>query len=406
MNTNLISKINNIDAKIHELSKKADYLNKLAKSAIENYNYFKQAAVAYDELANTYKEYISIVEKINSPKNLLLLKANMYHEKYDCNYSYGCYYEIIQEFQKASSYYKVAENYSKNAIDYIKKLFDMSLTPNERDVIEYDYNVWSLDSMLIKASLISNESHIAQKNGDYALACDKTKELIDISQEIYNTTLTKTQYFSYEDRRKYQAQIEALHANIFSINHLQSAKYFYLTHSPNAFLDMILFLTKSYEYTEKAIQINNFWSDYKTVRDNICNNLSILLHSNKKIWLTVLEKSNHNPLLIGLMINIAPKYYKKITNTGGLFKMNIFKNIVKTKESVIINNGNNNNTTLSQPNMLLSISDTNKLMSLIDYLKNTPCNNFTSQEYIDTIGKLNAILSAKTHEQQENALKD
>ena len=106
------------------------------------------------------------------------------------------------------------------------------------------------------------------------------------------------------------------------------------------------------------------------------------------------------------MIKIDQRYYKKITNTGGLFSMNIFKNIVKTKGDVIINNGDNNNTSIIQPTMVLSPADIDKVISFIDYLKNTPPDNFTSQEYIETISKLNAITSAKTSDQQETALKN
>lgn len=86
--------------------------------------------------------------------------------------------------------------------------------------------------------------------------------------------------------------------------------------------------------------------------------------------------------------------------------MNIFKNIVKTKGDVIINNGDNNNTSIIQPTMVLSPADIDKVISFIDYLKNTPPDNFTSQEYIETISKLNAITSAKTSDQQETALKN
>ena len=395
-----------MDTKIHKLSYEADSLSKLAKSDIKNYYYFKLCAEKYNELANTYKEYISLAEQINSPKSLLILKANMFHEKYDYNSSYGQYYELIQNFQNATSFYKEAADCITKAITYIEQILQEKLTQEEKEATEHDYNVWSLDLLLIKASQINNESNIAQENEDYASAYDKTKELIDILQEIYNTTLIKKQYFNYEDQRKYEAQIEALNANLFSINNLQSIKDFTITQSQNTFMDMISYLTRSYECTVNAIQINNYWPDYKTVRDNIYNNLSSLLQMNKKLWLPILEKSNYNSLLIELMIKIDHRYYKKITNTGGLFSMNIFKNIVKTKGDVIINNGDNNNTSIIQPTMILSPSDIDKIISFIDYLKNTPSDTFTSQEYIETISKLNAITSAKTSDQQEIALKN
>jgi len=69
--------------------------------------------------------------------------------------------------------------------------------------------------------------------------------------------------------------------------------------------------------------------------------------------------------------------------------MNIFRNIVKTKGTVVVNNGDNNHTSIMQ-----SSTDIDKLRSFINYLKNTPSNDYTSEEYINIISKLNAIASA------------
>ncbi|MBE5926381.1 MAG: hypothetical protein E7270_05400 [Lachnospiraceae bacterium] len=69
--------------------------------------------------------------------------------------------------------------------------------------------------------------------------------------------------------------------------------------------------------------------------------------------------------------------------------MNIFRNIVKTKGTVVVNNGDNNHTSIMQ-----SSTDIDKLKSFINYLKNTPSNDYTSEEYINIISKLNAIASA------------
>lgn len=409
MSTNeflLASQINSIDKKINVLAEEADYLNNLAKSDIKNYKYFKQAAEKYKELADTCEEYISLAEQTNSSKSILILKANMYHEKYDCDISYGLYYKLSYDFQKATSAFQNAARHITKANFYIEKVLEEKLTPNEKYAAEYDYNVWALDSLLIKANQLDNECNIAQENRDYATAYDKTKELIDLSQEIYTTTLTKKQYFSYEDQRRYHAQVEVMQANLFSINNMQSREDFNISHNRNDFIDMILYLTKSHEYTVKAIHINNFWSDYKTVRDNIYNNLRFLIKQRKNLWLSILEKSSYDSLIVEIMKDIDSKYYKKITNTGGLLNMNIFKNIVKTKGNVIVNNGNNNISSITQPDILIPISDINKLISFIDYLKSTPSDDFTSEEYIDIISKLNAIASAKTSEQQEIELKN
>lgn len=407
MNPNeLLSKIKNIDKKIHELSNAADSLNTFAQSSATNYNSFKQAAEKYQELVNAYKEYLLLVEPINSNKTLLLLNANMYHEKYDYNVCYGQYYSFKKDFERATSFYEEAVSNIKKATYYISESLKENLTKEEQKNIEHDYNVWSLDSLLIEAMNLSNESNSALNCSDYKSAYDKTQALIDSTNKIYATTINKAQYFTYEDQRKYKAQIAALHANLFSINNLQSTKDFNANPSRNTFIDIILYLTHSYEYTVKAIEINNFWPDYKITRDNIYNEIVNLLYSHKQIWLSLLQKSNNNDVLIEIMNTIDSKYYKKITNTGGLLNMNIFKNIVKTKGTVVVNNGDNNHTSIMQSSTILSSTDIDKLKSFINYLKNTPSNDYTSEEYVNIISKLNAIASAETSTQQEKELKN
>lgn len=399
-------KIETMNKKIQQLSLEAESINNSAKSGTNNYGDFKHAAKKFEELANIYEEYLSLIEHISPNKTILLVKANMYHEKYDYNISYGQYYSLIKDFQKATSFYNEAVININEANYYITESLKENLSKEERESANHDYNVWSLDLLLIEAAKLINESNSAINSRDYAVAYDKTKALIDISKKIYCTTISKPQYFTYEDRRKYKAQIEALYANLFSISNLQNSEDYNENPSRSTYINIILYMVHSYEYTVKAIEINNFWPDYKIIRDNLYNEIFSLICSGKKDWPLILQKSNSNTTLIEIMNVIDSKYYKKITNTGGLFNMNVFKNIVKAKGNVVVNNGNSNNISVSQSISILSSSDINKLKDFIDYLKNSSSDAFTPEEYIDIISKLTAITSAETYTQQELALKN
>ena len=399
------SKLDAIYKKIQELSSEADSLNTSAKSDFNNYHLFKLAAEKYQELVEAYEIYLSMVKPTANTKVLLLLKANMYHEKYDSHASYGEYYSLIEDFKNATTSYDAAEENIQKAVHYISESLKEDLTAEERECAERDFHVWSLDLLLLKAMKIKNESNHAISNNNYALASDKTQEAIDVLQKVCQTISANPQYFSYGEQRRYNGHVAALCANLCTINSMQSEEEYIKAHSDNTFIDAILHSVKSYEYTVNAIKIDNFWSDYKNVRDNIFKSIARSLSISKEIWPIILQRSSSNSLLTEIMSGIDSKYYKKITNTGRTITMNIFRNKVKTKGTVVINNGNDNNTVV-QSNTLLSSSDIDQLKNFVEYIKNTPSDTFTSEEYINTIRNLNAIISANTSAEQEKGLKN
>lgn len=398
MDTNTIN--DKMFQKIQQLSEEADSLNESAKGNRADY---KLAAKKYQELVTVYKQCLDLANKLElANKTVQLIKANMYHEKYDYNVCYGSYYSFTNKFEQTDLFFKKATEDIKQATYYISEMLKEPLTDEENEAVNYDYGMWSLDLLLIDAMKLSNETNKNLYNGNYANAYDNTQMLIEVSQKVYNRVKDNEVCFTYEDRRKYKAQIEALHGNLFSIQNLQSRKDYSEMPSHNLLIDRILYLTHSYEYTTKAIEINSFWSDYKIVREKIYHEIESIMSSCKKEWRSILLISNNNTLLIEIMNNLDSKYYKKITKQGGFLNMKILKNIVKTKGNVVVNSGNNN--IIMQADTCLSAEDKKKLEHYIHYLENISKDKLLCEEYTSMIKNLDEIVRAKTSAQEMDAL--
>lgn len=400
MNINKIIDMSKMFQEIQQLSGEADRLNELGKVNNDDY---KLAAIKYQEVVTVYEKCLDLADKLElANKTVQLIKANMYHEKYDYNVCYGSYYSVTNRFEKTASFFKNATVDIKQATYYISELLKETLTDEENEAANYDYGKWSLDLLLIEAMKLSNEVNKNLYNGNYANAYDNTQMLIEVSQKVYCKVIGNEVCFTYEDRRKYKAQIEALHANLFSIQNLQSRKDYSEMPSHNLLIDRILYLTHSYEYTTKAIQINSFWSDYKIVRENIYHEIESIMSSCKKEWKSILLISNNNTVLIEIMNNLDSKYYKKITKQGGILNMRILKNIVKTKGNVVVNSGSNN--IIMQTDARLSVEDKKNLEAYIHYLENSSKDKLPCEEYTSMIKCLDEIVRAETSAQEMEAL--
>ena len=122
------------------------------------------------------------------------------------------------------------------------------------------------------------------------------------------------EYFEPNNVRRLLAQMEAINANLFVINSYQSETDYQLIQDFDIYFDIIWYLVRSYENTQKAIKIDNYWIDYKKTRKNIYEDIKGLLKPCKKKWSVILCKSNNNLTLIEIMKSIDNKYYNKISN--------------------------------------------------------------------------------------------
>lgn len=198
--------------------------------------------------------------------------------------------------------------------------------------------------------------------------------------------------------------MEAINANLFVINSYQSETDYQLIQDFDIYFDIIWYLVRSYEYTQKAIKIDNYWIDYKKTRKNIYEDIKGLLKPCKKKWSVILCKSNNNLTLIEIMKSIDNKYYNKISNKRSFFIMNIFKNHVKSKGNVVINNYSTSYTSSSDTQ--LSSDNIEKLNNLIDYIKRNLSNELSTDEMNCIVNNLSPIIDAKTNVQQEDAIKN
>ena len=104
------------------------------------------------------------------------------------------------------------------------------------------------------------------------------------------------------------------------------------------------------------------------------------------------------------MKSIDNKYYNKISNKRSFFIMNIFKNHVKSKGNVVINNYSTSYTSSSDTQ--LSSDNIEKLNNLIDYIKRNLSNELSTDEMNCIVNNLSPIIDAKTNVQQEDAIKN
>lgn len=283
---------------------------------------------------------------LNEGYNGTLINANLFHEKYDTNRCYGQYYMVEYKFSQAINYLLSASEDLKKSISYLQSVQNTpSLLPEIKEAVDYDYIKWNFDILIIESLLAYNQSCIDRLNLNFASSYDNIQKVINLNIKMYETTAAKMDYFSPEDQRIYKAQVEAMTSNLFNINSLQSSIEYQKTSNSDIFIDIIIFLLKSYDYTDKSIQINNFWTDYKIVRTNIYEEIKLLLKPNKNIWKSLLEKGSDYKIINIVMQEIDDKYYRKITTKGWKIELNIFKNKIKTKGNVVVNNGNNNTTT-------------------------------------------------------------
>ena len=84
--------------------------------------------------------------------------------------------------------------------------------------------------------------------------------------------------------------------------------------------------------------------------------------------------------------------------------MNIFKNHVKSKGNVVINNYSTSYTSSSDTQ--LSSDNIEKLNNLIDYIKRNLSNELSTDEMNCIVNNLSPIIDAKTNVQQEDAIKN
>jgi hypothetical protein len=389
---------------IEQLCNEADYHNNLAKACSENYIEFKNAAEIYNNLAKTYEDTYLLLKNNISNKESLILCANLYHSKYNYAVSYGQYYNLTNDYNKAIPLYKDAKNYIQQATVFISSVLKENLSKEERDAVEYDFNMYKVDVLLNEIMIAYNENSIALENKQYSIAYDKTKLIYDYFSKIQGMINNTPEYFEPNNVRRLLAQMEAINANLFVINSYQSETDYQLIQDFDIYFDIIRYLVRSYEYTQKAIKIDNYWIDYKKTRKNIYEDIKGLLKPCKKKWSVILCKSNNNLTLIEIMKSIDNKYYNKISNKRSFFIMNIFKNHVKSKGNVVINNYSTSYTSSSDTQ--LSSDNIEKLNNLIDYIKRNLSNELSTDEMNCIVNNLSPIIDAKTNVQQEDAIKN
>lgn len=401
-----IEQLQNLYNKIKLLSEESDRYNDIAKSDTKHSIEFNKAAQKYKELANTYEQYYTLSKETGRlNKYLLIIKANMLHEKYDSNVSYGQYFDLIMDYERAKSFYIEAMDNIQKSVTYISDLFRENLSDEERKSAECDFKVWSLDVLLNKCRLTNNECQIALEESNFSVAFDKTEMIIDIMKQIDKELESDSEYIKIKDKRRYKASMEALMANLFTINSFQSASDYCKTSSFNDYCDILLYLVKAYENTNKAIKVDNFWLEYKEVRDNLYRNIQKMLYSCKRNWTIILQKSNNNATLMEIMELTDRRYYKKISHKRERGSMIILKNILKSKGNIIINHGNNNrNISDIHLNNVLSSDHINKLDEFAEHIKKNCSDKLSKKELDDIIIQLKNISKTKTNEQLENEL--
>lgn len=403
---NLQKILNSINSDIQKLSGEADSLLEKARLTAHESHLYKDAAEKYLELVNKYLELLKKYDEypqylnINEGFTGSLINANLFHEKYDTNRCYGQYYMVEYKFTQAIDYLFSASEDLKKSISHLRIVQNIpSLMCEIKEAVDYDFIKWNFDILIIESLLAYNQSCVDRLNLNFASSYDNIQKVIDLNIKMYETTATKMDYFSPEDQRIYKAQVEAMTSNLFNINSLQSSIEYQKNSNSDIFFDIIIFLLKSYDYTDKAIQINNFWIDYKTVRTNIYEEIKLLLKPNKSIWKSLLEKGLDYKILNIVMQEIDDKYYRKITTKGWKIELNIFKNKIKTKGNVVVNNGNNN-TTFADNNYILAGSDKEKLTNYIEYIKFHKPDDISLSECNNIIHYLNCILSSNDINQQ------
>lgn len=375
-----------------------------AKLNLKDPNLFKISAEKFQELATLYDDLYSLFKNITTNKNLFIIKANMYHELYNCNASYAQFYNINQNFTNSILLYQKAENNINKAIIYISNVLNENLSKEEQKSAEHEFYVWSLESLINSAQKSFNEHHNELKNNQYYNAYDKADLTLNYLIKIQNELNDKPQHFGLKNTRRYKAQIEAIKSNLFCVSSFQSVNDYYKNSDFNNYFDIIWYLVNSYEHSKEALKIDNFWSDYKNIRNNLYQKITKLLIKCKKKWCIILQKSNNNSTIIEIMKSIDFKYYKKISNSKDFFIMKFIKNNVKTKGNVTINNDSNNITiSANHSDSILSSNDKNNLNKFIEYIKSNASNELNSNELIETLSKLNAILTAKTINQTRDA---
>lgn len=273
---------------IEQLCNEADYHNNLAKACSENYIEFKNAAEIYNNLAKTYEDTYLLLKNNISNKESLILCANLYHSKYNYAVSYGQYYNLTNDYNKAIPLYKDAKNYIQQATVFISSVLKENLSKEERDAVEYDFNMYKVDVLLNEIMIAYNENSIALENKQYSIAYDKTKLIYDYFSKIQGMINNTPEYFEPNNVRRLLAQMEAINANLFVINSYQSETDYQLIQDFDIYFDIIRYLVRSYEYTQKAIKIDNYWIDYKKTRKNIYEDIKGLLKPCKKKWSVIL----------------------------------------------------------------------------------------------------------------------
>lgn len=396
-----IEQLQNLYNKIELLSDEADKYNDIAKSDTKHSIEFNKAAQKYEELANTYEQYYALSKETGMcNKYLLTIKANMFHEKFDSNTSYGQYFELIMDYERATPFYIEAMDNIQKSVSYISDLLRENLSEEERKSAECDFKVWSLDVLLNKCRLTNNGCQIALKEGNFSIAFDKTEMTINIMKQIEKELESNSDYIEIKDKRRYKASTEALMANLFTINSFQSESDYCKTSNFNDYFDILLYLIQAYEYTNKAIKVDNFWSEYKEVRNNLYSNIQEMLYSCKRKWTIILQKSNNNTTLMEIMEITDRRYYKKITHKREGGSMIFFKNTLKSNGNIIINHGNNNtNISDTQIYNVLSSDDISETDKLAEHIKKNCSDELSKKELEDIIIQLKNISKTKTNEQ-------
>lgn len=115
--------------------------------------------------------------------------------------------------------------------------------------------MYKVDVLLNEIMIAYNENSIALENKQYSIAYDKTKLIYDYFSKIQGMINNTPEYFEPNNVRRLLAQMEAINANLFVINSYQSETDYQLIQDFDIYFDIIRYLVRSYEYTQKPLKL-------------------------------------------------------------------------------------------------------------------------------------------------------
>lgn len=326
-----------------------------------------------------------------TPENEKMVLANIYHEKYGYEKLYSDYYILSKNWNAARHFYHLEKSSLENANLYLHEIDVHNVDSKTSDNINHDAVMWLIDCYYLNFTNYQISFCKACEKGNFAHAYNSIIKMINVRKDICNIITKHDTYFTQEYHTNAALQLKALESNKCCLPAFQSELDYYKSKSNNDLIDILLCFNSAYEYTYNLQKINPFNSQFKIVRNNIYDKLFFLLKKNKKIWISVLHRSNYNINLIEIMKTIDLKRYKKITQKGG----NSHMNFIHSKGNVIINNGNDNHTTIAPEFQSSSEINAKQLLLLVDYLKKDSKSPLSYNELTKIISLLESIANDK-----------